>query len=348
MTCVRDMSLRAMRTPRRPRGFTLLEMLVVVGVLAGTAMVGLALTADRGAQQRYEDTQRRLAAIMDAVRGPQGAVWNGQIRLAGFVADNGRLPASLRELSDRDALVGSTLAAFGPESPRFDPDPAPDGWNDGGEIPLDADGEKLPKGLRRYLESRYGSAEYPDAWGNEPTTGNDADNYGWSLSVSGDTLSVRSLGADNADGSDGSEYAGDVLRTLSADDWSLPIAGWTVTLTNVGADDIDCAAGIGCPAGGQLRASLLVYENASGAPRWRRLSSSGTTFIPAAGRAIVAFGGSDRIPQGEHLLVLVQDSDATPHNGGESPRTDASSARITQRLEFHAGAARPQAEFVLR
>lgn len=338
-------------------GFTLIEMLVVVALLAGTAMVGLALTADRGNQWRADDTLRRMAAIADAVSGPRGPVWSGEIRLAGFVADNGRLPATLSELSDRDAQVANGLDAWAERSPLFDPQPDAAGWNNGGETTLSAAGETLWKGLRRYLESGSGAAVYRDAWGNVGA-GDDADNYGWGFAAAGDGFTLVSWGADGLSGNpSGMEQGGDTVRETAVDDWSLGLGGWQVAVRNAGTADIDCALGVGCPAGGALRASLLVYENAASGGRWRRYSSDALTVLPAGERALLSFPASGwpggglsavRVPQGEHLVLMVADGDGVAHNGGGEAPLEQDGRRLTRHAVFHAGAARPVVEFVLR
>lgn len=355
----------------RAAGFTLIEMLVVVTLLSATALMAFALTAGRDGQTRFEDTHRRLAAIIDAVRGPAGAVWNGEMRLSGFVADNGRLPASVRELSDRDALVdgdelidpaepaaataAGKLQGFRLRTPRFDPQPDAQGWNDGGEIALDATDEKLWKGLRRYLESRLGSAVYRDPWGNvSALAAQDALHYGWQLALpasAADSWRITSLGADNASG--GSiDFDGDIARAVTADDWGVDVAGWSIRIVNrsgVALADL-------LPPGGQLSAALLVYENRAGGSRWRRYTTSGLPDLADGDSATLTFppggypGGAidtTRVPQGEHLLVLLSDPDAVAHNGNDTPWLSAG-ARLTRKPALFAHAAPPAVEFVLR
>jgi len=345
--------------PAHEAGFTLIEMLVVVALLAGTAMVGLALTADRGNQWRAEDSARRMGAIIDAAFGPRGPVWSGEVRLAGFVADNGRLPATLSELSDRDARIAAGLGAWAELAPRFDPQPDANGWNNGGETTLSAAGETLWKGLRRYLENGTGGAKYRDAWGNvAPDAGVDADNYGWGFEADGDGFTLVSLGADGEAGNPSAiEHGEDSVRETVADDWSLGLGGWQVTVYNAGAADIDCALGTGCPVGGALRASLLVFENTAAGGRWRRYSSDALSALPAGERALLSFPASGwpggglsaaRVPQGEHLVLMVADSDGVAHNGGGEAPLEQGGRRLARHAVFHAGAARPALEFVLR
>lgn len=353
----------------RQPGFTLVEMLVVVAILSATAWMALALTGDNEDLQRSQDSERRLAAIVNAVRGFEHAAWGGEQRLSGFVADNGRLPLALRELSNYVQLVDmSELADAGEPStptaagllhglrlrtPRFDPQPDSDGWNNGGETNLNAAEEKLPKGLRRYLESRLGSAIYRDGWGNQSANaGDDNLDYGWLLGLpanSSGAWRVRSLGANNALDNlpPAQPRDADIERSVLADDWSLDLAGYSIQVVN--------RSGTALPAGVWLRASLLVYQNHAGGGRWRRYSTQAITGLADGDTVVLTFpaggypGGTldTRIAQGEHLLLLVSDSDSTAHNGNESPWLSGGN-RVSRKLMFFANAARPALELALR
>lgn len=354
---------------RWPQGFTLVEMLVVVAILSATAWMALALSSDNEDLQRRQDSERRLAAIVSSVRGFDHAAWGGELRLSGFVADNGRLPVALRELSDYASLVDSSELADAGEpatptaagqlhglrlrTPRFDPQPDSGGWNNGGETDLNGAEEKLPKGLRRYLESRLGSAVYRDGWGNQSANaGDDALDYGWLLGLPANSSApwlIRSLGANNALDTLPPALArdADIERSVLAEDWSLDLAGYSVRVVN--------RTGAALPSGVWLRASLLVYQNQPGGGRWRRYSTQPVTELGDGDTAVLTFpaggypGGSldTRIPQGEHLLLLVSDSDSTAHNANESPWL-SSGSRVSRKLTFYAAAARPALEIALR
>lgn len=351
------------------KGFTLVELLVVVAILSATALMAYSLTADRDGHYRREDSERRLAAIVDAVRGLERPAWAGEMRLSGFVADNGRLPASIRELSDRDALIDNAeltdpaepnavtgaglLHGFRLRTPRFDPQPDSNGWNNGGETDLNAPQEKLAKGLRRYLESRLGAAVYRDGWGNQSVNvSDDAANYGWLLQPPANATApwqVTSFGANNAldATAPANELDADLVRQVAADDWSLELAGYSVRVTN--------RTGAALPAGTYLRASLLVYRNQQGGGRWRRYSTDAVTGLADGDTATLTFpaggypGGSldTRIPQGEHLLLLLSDADSTAHNGNETVWLSGGS-RVSRKLAFFAAAANPALEITLR
>lgn len=347
----------------RFNGFTLLEMLVVILLMSSSAVMAFAVLGNQQQQGRYDDTLRRLEALRAGIVGEAGAVWSGAARLSGFVADNGRLPTSLLELTATDladatecasggATAGAKLHCHKPRAPVFDATPDSAGYNDGSdETVLSNDAEKLPKGQRRLLEARAGGTAYRDGWAN---TGADADNFGWSVhfpATTADPLRIKSLGANNAvDASPPSpdtEFVGDIEKTILTDDWSQDIAGWSVRLTN--------HSGSAQPASGYLAVSLLVYENALGGGKWRRYTSNLNGSLAAGDSVDLVFpsggypGGSlsTRIPQGEHLLLLVHSDDTVAHDADDASFMPLGS-RITSVVRFHARAARPVLELILR
>jgi prepilin-type N-terminal cleavage/methylation domain-containing protein len=75
------------------RGFTLVELLVVLVILAALTSVALTSVDVYEGQARYEATQRTLQNIEDAVIGPANQRdADGSLLITGFVADMGRLP----------------------------------------------------------------------------------------------------------------------------------------------------------------------------------------------------------------------------------------------------------------
>ena len=81
------------------QGFTLLELMVTLTILAVTMTVLLKSTAGLQDQARYNQTVQRVEMIRDAIINV-GTV-NGVPTVSGFVADMGRLPRNIHELLER-------------------------------------------------------------------------------------------------------------------------------------------------------------------------------------------------------------------------------------------------------
>lgn len=96
----------SLRIHNSERGFSLVELTVVLLLITLLASVAVRETAELGFQTRYEQTRERLDMIRQAILGNPRQIINGQQAVSGFVADMGRLPMSVRELIDISA--GST------------------------------------------------------------------------------------------------------------------------------------------------------------------------------------------------------------------------------------------------
>ena len=97
------------------KGFTLVEMTVVLLLITLMTSVAVRETAELGFQARYEQTQERLEIIRQAILGNPKQIINGQQAVSGFVADMGRLPGSVRDLFQPSACV--TVTNVLPDSP---------------------------------------------------------------------------------------------------------------------------------------------------------------------------------------------------------------------------------------
>jgi len=82
----------------RLKGFTLVELLVVMLVLVALSSITLDFTKDFAFQGRYEVTKDRYEKIKRAIIGRPDVLINGQPDISGFVADMGRLPRNIQEL----------------------------------------------------------------------------------------------------------------------------------------------------------------------------------------------------------------------------------------------------------
>ena len=72
------------------RGFTLLEMVLVVFILGILATIPLTFIENEDGQRRYEQSRQAMNSIREAV--VKERTYLGQPLISGFVADNGRLP----------------------------------------------------------------------------------------------------------------------------------------------------------------------------------------------------------------------------------------------------------------
>jgi prepilin-type N-terminal cleavage/methylation domain-containing protein len=201
------------------QGFTLLELLVVIGLLG---IVGLAATTyiiDTGELKRQDATEKRWDAIRKAIIGEPNLALNGSPYVSGYVADMGRLPNNIQELFVQGAQPAWTeinlytaasgySAAFG------------GGW----------------RGPYLYTA---GSQFYRDGWNNEDgNTANDAVNFGWNVNLTGTApdytdIAIQSLGDDNQTG--GIEFNEDfpinaTQNIVSLSEWTLSTAPITFNI----------------------------------------------------------------------------------------------------------------------
>jgi len=86
-------------------GFTLVEMLMVILIIAATTKIVAVSMEDFGFAARYEHTISRLDTIRQAIIGNPKRTVNGQPDISGFVVDMGRLPRNLRELLDQSYCI---------------------------------------------------------------------------------------------------------------------------------------------------------------------------------------------------------------------------------------------------
>ena len=169
------------------RGFTLIELvlvLMILAILAGSAMSMVSTQVD---QARFESTQQTLQAIDRAVLGPKHArAADGSRSVSGFVADCGRLPYSLEELYIRP--TSAFVPPFQSGNPTGDAEvTVSGGWNG------------------PYVQPAIGATSLPDGW----ASGLGLYNSEGDLADSDDGLGIlRSLGRDQAVG--GTNYDADL------------------------------------------------------------------------------------------------------------------------------------------
>ncbi|WP_026601054.1 type II secretion system protein [Methylomonas sp. 11b] len=242
-------SLHATSSTRRRslRGFTLLEMLLVIFLMALVASTGLMLTEGVEDQAKYDETKRRMELIRKAIVGDPARTVNGAPELSGFVADMGRLPLCLAELLTLGDEVLPVTVPKTFESPCDDTVIVSE-WN------LDSDtgvgiGWRGP--YLQVLPESGGGLRFRDGYGNESANAaNDALNSGWDYSVNGTTSSLSSEGMD---------------LTVATDDVAAPqlivSADWQVQLPAAVSVTFENQSGNPIPAVGasNLNLQLLVY-----------------------------------------------------------------------------------------
>ncbi|MDR3214075.1 MAG: type II secretion system GspH family protein [Azoarcus sp.] len=333
-----------------PAGFTLAELLVVVAILSATALAAFGLVSEDRAQVRGDDTRNRLTILRRAVLGPETPAYGGEWRLAGYVADNGRLPEHLRDLLDSvdhapQAGVTPLLTAT--------VDGACVQTGTGGSL---GDVARVLKGHRgNYLGGLASDGRFRDGWGNEGAPGEeDALDFGWQVVLGVDaSLEMTSLGADNAPGeTTGAAAEADQSMKIADADWRVALDGWQVTLRNAGSDPLD-AHDFGVNDFSQLGLALLVFENTGADGRWRQYRShfnscpagTSTPTLEAGESCVLKFvAGSDgkiacdapgnriaaQAPLGRHVLTLTA--------GGALPPLVR---RVVAQADFYPGAHPP-------
>lgn len=316
------------RAGARRRGFTLIELLVVVAVLSATALLALAVVTHDQNDLRRGDTAQRLAILRHGILGASLPVYDGQMRLSGFVADNGRLPRSIDELAN-GKLDAAATTALPDYQTVFHPTPAslPSACDATGVL-AGTTGQaaySLQKGWRRgYLGANDGT--FRDGWSNHGA-GDDGANFGWlvqSIATGGsgapvDALNLVSYGANNVADPPVGGYPqpitdaslafpattpaenADMGIGIGANDWLADIDGWRIDIVNrrrtVGAVSGDLTVATFTP-------TLLVAHAETDGVRWTSvvgapatLSTLGATCLDANGDGVLNDGASADPPQ---------------------------------------------------
>lgn len=92
-------------------GFTLLEMVLVLFLIGLFASAGLLFTRNIEEQAQFDETQRRLELIRNAIIQTGERTVNGQPELSGFVVEQGRLPYCLTELTGPELTFTDSSSA---------------------------------------------------------------------------------------------------------------------------------------------------------------------------------------------------------------------------------------------
>ncbi|GHT90541.1 hypothetical protein FACS1894101_3120 [Betaproteobacteria bacterium] len=323
------------------RGFTLIELLIVVAILSATALAAAGLLAEDRTQIRMDDTRVRLGILRHALLGFDRPVYGGEVRLSGYVADNGVLPERLADL----LLMPADFAERAGVKPVYANSLDSECRATSGGTAITDDAARLMKGHRgNYLNGKAHNGVFRDGWGNVARH-DDADHFGWQVAESAEkTLEITSLGADNLRDADApagerTEAELDQRSVIAANDWLIDLEGWRVTLKNVGAADIT----------GDFALALLVFENGNAGGRWTQFMTTGSdcpTTLAAGESCVLSFGNKcaagktrpAKAPLGRHLLVLLD---------GNAPYALSGKKSFTQ-LSLYPDADRPDITLEIR
>jgi len=342
------------------KGFTLVELLIVVAILSAVAMVSIGLMSEDRVQIHIDDTRNRLAVLRRAVLGVESPAYGGEMRLSGFVADNGRLPTDIHELLDRELLdadgdVVRTHAASAGVVPDHSVSIDSQCIQTASGAPL-GEAARLLKGHRgNYLAGAAHNGAFRDGWGNVGQ-GDDAINFGWTVAndTNANSITFGSLGADNASGkSNGLDAEDDQAMSIADAEWRVPLDGWQITVSNASSD----AAPISISG---LSAKLLVFENTHSSGRWRQFKTNGTACPGslASGESCTLRYVADvdgkiecdspanlieaRVPQGRHVLVVSASVTVTDPIPGTAQR------HIVRQVDFYPGTLPPNLTLEVR
>lgn len=329
------------RVGRGQCGFTLLELLVVVAIMAALSVSLVEVVQYQEDQQRFELTRTRLEALRFGVFGrdyfqpdePSAGVHNRS--QGGYLVDNGRLPDTvealvnapanhsgfelLEPIFDQSPHVDNTCTELDQASNligRVDDEPATEDL----KIIRFAHGypvERLAKGYRSgYLPLQIGSDLFVDGWGTVFFF--DTQNNTRLMSFGSDGVLGEGTVAENEP-----NYSTDIAIEVADSDWQQGIEGWSITVV-ISADDNSSQ---------YFGASILLFENndSEESQNWRRIS---TAIVDRADTTADAFTfvfnesttATDEnhnlacrtwLPPGRHVLVVFSDEGGDPHLGND-------------------------------
>ena len=191
------------------RGFTLLEMVLVLFLIGLMASATLLLTEGVEDQAKYDETKHRLAMIRQAIIGDTTRTINGRPEISGFASDMGRLPDCIRELlTQRNCADDADLVD----------------WQQ------DGDSEVWSGWRGPYLAGNTeinGEVHYRDGYGNTGGTvgvpTDDWQNSGWTFTENAGNLTIISDGFDITDNIDDIPRPAGVQELLVSNDYQVTL-----------------------------------------------------------------------------------------------------------------------------
>lgn len=209
---------------------TLLELVVVLGILAVLSTVAVRSLEPIADQARYELTQTLLSDVRDAITGDFANTISTATAM-GFIADTGALPEDIDDLLSKPAALQSrTLHVFDSDRDTVNDVSLSSGWNG------------------PYLHLNVGATEVVDGWGRD-----------LSLTESAGDLEVVSLGADGNSTSPEDGYQADLTSTILTRDYTGDLVVRLFAIDTQSGSRIDPT-----PTGTEQLGVLFYGVNASG------------------------------------------------------------------------------------
>lgn len=300
-------------TPKRNQsaGFTLLELLVVIGLLGVVAIASMTIIIDTKDIESLDATEKRWNQIRYAIIGDTSRTLNNEPMVSGYVADMGRLPANIQELF---------IQGDQPDWAEYDLYTADTGYS-----------AKYGGGWRGPYLYTAGSANFRDGWGNVDSLNRDEDadgsvadeadddatNFGWVLTYlpAGclatficEEISVASFGDDNQN--DGITAADEAALASFNEDFPSPaqnivfINDWLNQVTSL-TFNIYFNEPISSTSSFYLKIYYFSDDgNVLTAPAISSQTSAPFNVVSGAQSASVSISPSEDLPQGKYAAVI--------------------------------------------
>lgn len=214
----------------KSRGLTLLELVVVLGILAALSTVAVRSLEPMADQARYQQSQNLLNELRMAVVG-ESYLTASDSSTTGFVSDTGTLPGNVQHLLQRPvSLIDRTLHAFDSDRDTIVDVQLTSGWNG------------------PYLQLGAGQSDVVDGWGTEFTF----------LPGIG-SLNITSLGSDGDSTLPEDGYREDLSVSVQSTDYLGTLVLRLFAIDNQNGSRVDPS-----PTGSQQLGVLLYAVNAAG------------------------------------------------------------------------------------
>lgn len=213
-------------------GLTLLELVVVLGIMAVLSTLAVRSLEPLADQARYDNSKQLLLDLREAIAGPSRAntIRNGQ-SVTCFIFDTGTLPGSVGDLLDLPVTMLSRSAqSFDSDRDSINDVTLSSGWNG------------------PYVTLGPGSSTIVDGWGNAP-----------GLAESSGNLTITSYGSDGDSVGLEDGYRQDISATVLSDDYLGTLIFRLYAIDNLNGSRIDPA-----PTGTQQLAVLFYGVNSTG------------------------------------------------------------------------------------